>query len=109
MLADQGRTAPHVAAPELDAAIIELVSRGAVKVPPYPAVAMRVEEMVRREDYGLGELTRLVASDQALAADALRCANSAFYSRGGTVTSLNAAITRIGAKEVVRLALASGL
>jgi putative nucleotidyltransferase with HDIG domain len=105
----QGSPTASSAAPELEAAIIDLVSRGAVKVPPYPAVAMRVEEMVRREDYGLGELTRLVASDQSLAADALRCANSAFYSRGAPVTSLNAAITRIGAKEVVRLALASGL
>lgn len=94
---------------DIDAAIVDLVSRGAVQVPPYPAVAMRIEEMVRREDYGLDELTRLVASDQALAADALRCANSAFYSRGAPVASINAAITRIGAKEVVRLALASGL
>ncbi len=93
----------------IDAAIVDLVSRGAVKVPPYPAVALRVDEMVRRQDYGLAELSKLVASDQALAADALRCANSAFYSRGSEVTALGAAITRIGGKEVVRLALASGL
>jgi len=94
---------------DLDAAIVAIVSRGAVKVPPYPAVALKVEELVRREDFGLEDLTKLVASDQALAADALRCANSAFYSRGNSVASLNSAITRIGAKEVVRLALASGL
>ncbi len=94
---------------DLDAAIVDLMSRGVVRVPPYPAVAMKVQQLVRRQSYGLDELTKLVASDQALAADALRCANSAFYSRGSPVTSLGAAITRIGAKEVVRLALASGL
>jgi putative nucleotidyltransferase with HDIG domain len=94
---------------DLDAAIVDLVSRGAVKIPPYPAVAMKVEQLVRQQDFGLSELTRLVASDQALAADALRLANSAFYSRGTPITSLNAAIGRIGAKEVSRLALASGL
>jgi putative nucleotidyltransferase with HDIG domain len=94
---------------DLDAAIVALVSGGGVKIPPYPAVAMKVEQLVRREDFGLGELTKLVASDQALAADALRLANSAFYSRGTPITSLNAAIGRIGAKEVARLALASGL
>jgi putative nucleotidyltransferase with HDIG domain len=97
------------AAIDLDAAIVDLVSRGAVKIPPYPAVAMKVEQLVRRKDFGLGELTKLVASDQALAADALRLANSAFYSRSTPVTSLNAAIGRIGAKEVSKLALASGL
>ena len=94
---------------DLDAAIVGIVSRGAVKVPPYPAVALKVEELVRRDDFGLDDLTKLVTSDQALAADALRCANSAFYSRGSSVASLNSAITRIGAREVVRLAIASGL
>ncbi|MBI5068419.1 MAG: HDOD domain-containing protein [Deltaproteobacteria bacterium] len=94
---------------DLDAAIVDVVGRGAVKVPPYPAVAMKVDKLVKREDYGLDELTKLVASDQALAADALRCANSAFFSRGMPVTSLVQAITRIGGKEMARLAIASGL
>ncbi len=94
---------------DLDAAIVDLVSRGAVKVPPYPAVALQLDALVKREDYGLDELIRLVASDQALAADALRCANSAFYARGSPVSSLPGAVCRIGSKELVRLALASGL
>lgn len=94
---------------DLDAAIVEVVGRGAVKVPPYPAVALKVDKLVKRTDYGLDELTRLVASDQALAADALRCANSAFFSRGMPVTSLVQAITRIGGREMARLAIASGL
>ena len=94
---------------DLDGAIVDLVSRKAVKVPPYPAVAMKVEALVRRDDYGLDDLAKLVASDQALAADALRCANSALYSRGAPVASLNQAIARLGAKEVVRLAIASAL
>ncbi|HTP29836.1 MAG TPA: HDOD domain-containing protein [Anaeromyxobacteraceae bacterium] len=94
---------------DLDGAIVELVSKDAVTVPPYPAVAMKVQQLVRREDFGIDELAKLVQSDQALAVDALRAANAAFYSRGMPVTSLNAAIGRIGAKEVSRLALASGL
>jgi putative nucleotidyltransferase with HDIG domain len=94
---------------DLDQAIVDLVSRGAVTVPPYPAVAMKIQALVRQQDYGLDELTKLVASDQALAADALRCANSSFYLRGNPVASLNQAISRIGASEVARLALASGL
>ncbi len=94
---------------DLDAAIVDLVSSGAVKVPPYPAVAMRVAEVVRSDDFGLDVVVKLVSSDQALSADALRCANSAFYGRGSPVTTLGAAIGRIGAREVVRLALASGL
>lgn len=89
--------------------MVGAVSRGAVKVPPYPAVALRLEKLVKRDDYSLDQLTELVASDQALAADALRVANSAFYARGMPVTSLNAAIGRIGGREMARLAVASGL
>jgi HD-like signal output (HDOD) protein len=50
-----------------------------------------------------------VGADAALAADILRCANSAMYRRGAPVTALTQAITRIGAQQVMRLLLASGL
>ena len=35
---------------DLDAAIVAIVSRGAVKVPPYPAVALKVGGAVRRDE-----------------------------------------------------------
>jgi putative nucleotidyltransferase with HDIG domain len=94
---------------DLDKAIVELVGKGAVKVPPYPAVAFKIEALVRGGNYGLDDLAKLVSSDQVLAADVLRCANSALYSRGSAVASVKQAVGRIGAKDVARLALASGL
>jgi putative nucleotidyltransferase with HDIG domain len=94
---------------DLDQAIVELVSKQKVKVPPYPAVAFRIEALVRGANYGLDDLARLVSSDQVLAADVLRCANSALYARGAPVASVKQAVGRIGAKDVARLALASGL
>jgi putative nucleotidyltransferase with HDIG domain len=94
---------------DLDRAIVELVGKGKVKVPPYPAVAFRIEGLVRGANYGLEDLAKLVASDQVLAADVLRCGNSALYARGAPVASVKQAVGRIGAKDVARLALASGL
>jgi putative nucleotidyltransferase with HDIG domain len=94
---------------DLDHAIVDLVSKQKVKVPPYPAVAFRIESVVRGGNYGLDELAKLVSSDQVLAADVLRCANSALYARGAPVASVKQAVGRIGAKDVARLALASGL
>jgi putative nucleotidyltransferase with HDIG domain len=94
---------------DLDRAIVELVGKGKVKVPPYPAVAFRIETLVRAGNYGLEDLSKLVASDQVLAADVLRCGNSALYARGAPVASVKQAVGRIGAKDVARLALASGL
>jgi len=94
---------------DLDAAIADLVARDAVEIPPYPAVAMKIERLVAGGDFGLDELARLVGSDQALAADVLRCANSAVFARGGPVASVPQAVARIGAGELSRIAFASAL
>jgi HD-like signal output (HDOD) protein len=94
---------------DLDGAIVDLVSRGAVRIPPYPAVALQVEKLILGGDFGLDELARLVASDQVLAADVLRVSNTAAYSRGAPVTSVKAAAGVLGAEEVANLALAVGL
>lgn len=94
---------------DLDQAIDDLVARDAVEVPPYPAIAMRIERLVGGGDFGLDDLARLVGSDQALAADAIRCANSAAFARGGPATSVPQAVARIGAGELSRIAFASAL
>jgi HD-like signal output (HDOD) protein len=98
-----------MAAFDLDQAIVDLVAKGDVKVPPYPAVAFGIEKLLRDGDYGLDDLARLISSDQVLAADVLRAGNSAFYARGAQVASVKQAVGRVGAKDVAKLALASGL
>jgi HD-like signal output (HDOD) protein len=93
----------------LDEAIADLVERDAVEVPPYPAVAIKIERLVGGGDYGLDELARLASSDQSLAADVLRCANTAVFARGDPVASVPQAVARIGAGELSRIAFASAL
>jgi len=78
------------------------VRKDTSRVPPYPAVAMKVREMVRREDFRPEELVRLVVSDPALTADVLRCANTVFGG-GAQITSLALAISRMGAKQLASL------
>jgi HD-like signal output (HDOD) protein len=79
-----------------------------VTLPPYPAVALKVQELLAR-NAGMAEVARSVGADSALATDVLRCANSAMYRRGGGASNLTQAITQIGTQQVMRLALASGL
>ena len=93
---------------ELDERLVQLVQSGNVKVPPYPAIAMRLGLLLKRPDYSVGELSALVASDQALSAAVLRNANSARM-RTGSLHSLTDALQRIGSNELVRLAFAIGL
>jgi putative nucleotidyltransferase with HDIG domain len=93
----------------LDDAIQDLLARDAVQFPPYPAIALKIAKLVGAADFGLDELARLVTSDQALASDLLRVANSPVYSHGTATASIPAAVTRVGAHELARVALASGL
>jgi HD-like signal output (HDOD) protein len=72
-------------------------------------VALRVQETMARKGVGLGEVAGLIGADAVLAADVLRCANSAMYRRGAPVIDLTQALTRIGVQQVMRLLLASGL
>ncbi|HVO17934.1 MAG TPA: HDOD domain-containing protein [Anaeromyxobacter sp.] len=93
----------------LDQTIAELLARDAIDFPPYPAIALRIGALVRAGDYGLDELARLVTSDQSLATDVLRVANSAGYSHGIPTASVAQAVARVGAEELARVALASAL
>jgi HD-like signal output (HDOD) protein len=94
---------------DLEDAILALVARDEIVIPPYPAVALRLAETVQRGGYGLADLGRIVSADEVLSADVLRCANSGLYARGAAATTLQQAVTRIGGKEIARLAVASAL
>lgn len=108
-MANRRPSEPISIAVDLDRALRDAVARGGLPIPPYPAVALRIQEVVSRKEFGLAEVSKIVVSDPALSADVLRCANSALYSRGTPVTGLGQAINRVGAQEVTRLALGSGL
>jgi HD-like signal output (HDOD) protein len=94
---------------DLEALVVDLIKRDNVNIPPYPVVAMRLQRLVSEENYGMGDLQRVIGGDPVLAATILRYANSAAF-RGVTPTStLEAAVTRIGAKEVCKIAIATSV
>ncbi len=101
--------APDTTERDIERALEAMVARHAVKVPPYPAVALKLAELTKRESYAQSDVVHLVGGDPTLSADLLRCANSVVFARGAEVTSLPQAITRLGAREVTRLALTSAL
>jgi HD-like signal output (HDOD) protein len=87
---------------DLDGAILDLVERAAVEVPPFPAIAARVERLVSAGDFAARDLERLVSVDPALAGAALRAANAR---RRGAVTSIDGAARRLGPHGLARAAL----
>ncbi len=94
---------------ELDHRLVALIQSDRVRVPPYPAIAMRLGILLKRPDYSMSELAALVTSDQALSAAVLRAANSARMRGSTPLVSLADAVMRVGSNELVRLAFTVGL
>lgn len=93
----------------LRTALGEVVHRGDFQVPPYPAVALRLQRILARPNYGLGEVADTIAADPALAARVLAVVNSAIYRATDDITSVPRAVNRLGARVVSAMAVAAGI
>jgi len=99
---------PNVLA-KLEGALVARLRANRVRIPPYPAVAARLQKIVNNPRHSLGEVVAVVASDPTLAAAVLARASVAAASGGQRVTTLDQAVSRLGSDEVHRIALAASL
>ena len=72
------------------------------KFSPAPVILSNALKLLRDPQSDIDSIAALVGSDAALAADIIRCANSAFYA-GGSCDSIAEAVQKIGSKETIRL------
>ena len=79
-------------------------------IPPLPGTAAQLLKLVTDPEVDLGELARTIEQDPPLAARIVGVANSAWFSRGREVVSVEEAIIRVLGLELVRgLALGMAL
>lgn len=89
--------------------LIELF-RKADSLPQLPESAIRLIELFDSGDPSCLQIRNAIASDPALSANLLRVAsNAAYISLGGPVTSLEAAIMRLGFRTIRTIAVTSGV
>ncbi len=79
------------------------------QVCPVRAAAQRVIVLTSRGDVDLGDVAEAIAADPALAAEALRIANSAVYRRTRSVDSLSQAVLMLGLEQIHSMAVAMAL
>jgi HD-like signal output (HDOD) protein len=73
------------------------------KFSPAPMILARALALLRDPQSPISGIAELIGSDPALAADLLRCSNSAFYGSGVQIQSIDQAVQKIGFRETVRL------
>jgi HD-like signal output (HDOD) protein len=71
----------------------------------FPALAVRIVDLLERPEVRVDELARWVGMDPAVAGQVLKVANSVIYRRGQDVEELSAAIVRLGLREVGQIAV----
>jgi len=84
----------------------EIVKR-VKQIAPLSQSSMKLMEIIKREDYSLGEITRIVEHDPALTVNVLKVVNAPAFGLGQSVTSLARAVSFLGDKTVVGIAIAS--
>ncbi|MFK7990414.1 MAG: HDOD domain-containing protein [Sandaracinaceae bacterium] len=89
--------------------VTQIFEAAAYRPPPLPAVALEVDRLSRRSDIGIDDVTRVLARDPMLAADTLRVASSAAYSRGQAPRTLEEACVRLGVKGLRNIVWQVGL
>ncbi|HJW01688.1 MAG TPA: HDOD domain-containing protein [Azospira sp.] len=88
---------------------MEQVLASVRQLPSLPAVVMELLESVDKEDVNADELARKISLDQALAAKALKVANSPFYGMPSKVATIQDATVILGLRNVRSLVTAAAV
>jgi diguanylate cyclase (GGDEF)-like protein len=84
---------------------VEDLLKDTIRLPSPPAIAVRILEAVKKDDFSFGELAAIIQSDPALAARILKVANSSFYFLPSKVSSIEKALAVLGVNALKNIAL----
>ncbi|MDE3181057.1 MAG: HDOD domain-containing protein [Acidobacteriota bacterium] len=76
-----------------------------VSLPPFPAIAMRVLDLLSKEELGLKELTQQIQADAVLSSEILTVSNSVLFGFRTEIRSILQATTLLGAQRVKGIAM----
>lgn len=87
--------------------IKQRIAAGRVDLPPANQITAKLQAVTTDPDFEMGEVVGIIGSDQALTTEVLRVANGSFYGGLSPVRTVRDAVVRLGAPEIVRLAVLS--
>ncbi len=85
--------------------IEQRIAEGRVELPPANQITAKLQALTSDPNFDMGKVDETISSDQALTTELLRVANGAFYGGLSKVKTVREAVVRLGAPEIVRLAV----
>lgn len=105
-MAAPNRMAIESRRPLNDADMAKIVAQTTALV-SLPAVCVKINEIIERNNYTVAEIGSMISKDANLAARLLRVANSAFYGFPSKINTVSRAVTIIGSRELRDIVLAT--
>ncbi|BDU72413.1 HDOD domain-containing protein [Mesoterricola silvestris] len=84
--------------------VLEHFSRNRPDPTSFPALAVRIIDLLNEPDVDMARLLKAISPDPAISINVLRVANSALYNRGSDITEMRMAVMRIGLRGVGEIA-----
>lgn len=75
------------------------------ELPVFHEVAIKLQQVLARKGFQIGEIVKLISEDPALASQVLKVANSLYFAGLSKVATIKDAIVRVGAQEIANLAM----
>jgi putative nucleotidyltransferase with HDIG domain len=85
--------------------VIQLIGSEGFSLPIYDPVSLKLQKAIANNAEDIQEIENLIMSDQALAVEVLRVANSPFFCGLSPARTIRAAIVRLGTQQMRRLIL----
>ncbi len=85
--------------------IDDFVREEGFDLPVFNKISMRLQALLRDDDFDIKEVEYLILHDQVLAGEVLRAANSPFFGGLKEITNIRDAIVRLGARQVADLVI----
>jgi putative nucleotidyltransferase with HDIG domain len=89
--------------------ITSLTDVSKLDIPSLPIVAVKVLDILSKESSNTADLARIVSFDPSFASRLLKAANSSYFGRGDSVSSIDSAILRLGFETVSDIIVMSAL
>ncbi len=83
--------------------IHERVSAETLQLPVFHHVALKLMNILAKEDYSIAQVAQIIVEDQTLSSHVLRMANAAFFGGLSKITTIRDAIVRLGARQVTHV------
>jgi HD-like signal output (HDOD) protein len=85
----------------------KLLASQPIELPIFHPVALKLQRMLSDYDFTIDEVAQVAIEDQSLATQMLKMANSPMYMGRTKVATIKEAVIRLGAQQVINLAIAA--